>query len=205
MRKPGFLENIRLNGLTYDQYVQKTDEDSEKKIPEGASDIEINRHSVLKLNIQRMKRIDKTYIVSDKMLEALRSIDQKQLWMIISEPWCGDSAQIVPQLQKIASENSLIDLKILLRDKNLGIMDLYLNKDKKRSIPVLVAFDENGEELFKWGSRPAVAENLVKELKSQGLSSDEFGVKLHLWYAQNKGLEIEKELLTLLEQSTVSH
>jgi hypothetical protein len=82
-------------------------------------------------------------------------------------------------------------------------MDLYVSENNKRSIPVLVALDVQGEELFKWGSRPAIAENLVNELKSNGRSKDEYISKLHLWYAQNKGVEVEKEIQSQLINGTV--
>lgn len=197
------FEKIQINGLTYEQYLQRTIEDSEKNIPDDASEIIKSRHSILKLNIHRMNRVEKTYNISEKLISELSSIKEKQLWMLISEPWCGDSAQIVPQLTKMAEVNPLVELKILLRDENPEIMDLYVSENNKRSIPVLVSFDEQGEELFKWGSRPAYAENLVNELKSNGFSKDEYLSKLHLWYAQNKGLEVEKEILSQLKSRII--
>jgi hypothetical protein len=194
-------EKIKINGLTFKQYLQRTIEDSEKIIPEDVSEIIKSRHSILKLNIHRMNRVGKTYNISDELITELINIKEKQLWMVISEPWCGDSAQIVPQLAKMAEINPMIELKILLRDENPDIMDLYLTEDNKRSIPVLVTFDEQGEELLKWGSRPASAEKLVSELKEQGFSKDEYLAKLHLWYAHNKGIEVERELISLFKNT----
>lgn len=203
MLQPYLREKIQLNGLTFKQYLQRTIEDSEKIIPEDASEIIKSRHSILKLNIQRMNRVEKTYNVSEELITELINIKEKQLWLVISEPWCGDSAQIVPQLTKMAEVNTLIELKILLRDENPDIMDLYVNHNHKRTIPVLVTFNEQEEEIFKWGSRPAAAEKLVCELKEQGLLKDEYLTKLHLWYARNKGLEVEREILSHLKNSTV--
>ena len=119
--------------------------------------------------------------------------------MVLTEDWCGDSAQNLPYIAKIAECNSLIKLRILPRDQNLDLMDLYLTDQKSRSIPKLVAFDEFGNELFQWGPRPYEAQKLVMELNALGLSKNEFNEKLHLWYGRNKGKSIENEFVELLK------
>ena len=70
-------------------------------------------------------------------------IDHPQLWMVLTEPWCGDSAQCLPCLDILAEIHAYITMRFLLRDDNLDIMDHYLT-DGKRSIPLLVAFDPEG-------------------------------------------------------------
>ena len=77
--------------------------------------------------------------------------------MVITENWCGDSAQNLPYL-KIASCNPLIDFRIILRDDNLDIMDLYLTDNKSRSIPKLIA-KENGRA-FQWDQDQMKHKNL---------------------------------------------
>ncbi|MCL6097112.1 MAG: thioredoxin family protein, partial [Bacteroidetes bacterium] len=89
--------------------------------------------------------------------------------------------------------NPLIDLRILLRDQNLDIMDLYLTNGNSRSIPKLVVFDQDGNELVQWGPRPAEAQALVNKNKSEGKSKDEFIKELHLWYGRNRGKNLEEE------------
>jgi len=118
--------------------------------------------------------------------------------MIITETWCGDSAQSIPILAKAASLNDKINLRIVLRDENLNIMDSYLTNGS-RSIPKLVAFDENDNELFQWGPRPQQAQNLMLKMKNDGAPKDEMNKQLHLWYAKDRGNEIEKELIELLK------
>jgi hypothetical protein len=118
--------------------------------------------------------------------------------MVITETWCSDSAQNLPIIAKAAELNDKIDLRILLRDSNTDIIDHYLTNGKSRSIPILVAFDSDGNELFKWGPRPDTAKTLVTNLKSDGFSKEEFNHQLHLWYGRNRGKEFESELVELL-------
>jgi len=59
-------------------------------------------------------------------------------------------------------------------------------------------YDENGNEIFRWGPRPKEAQQLVTRLKSEGMEHDAFVEQLHLWYARNKGVALVSELKTLL-------
>ncbi len=155
-------------------------------------------HGYTKLNLQRMSRVEKTFTVSDELQHLLPSIKTRQNWIVITEGWCGDSAQNLPALAKIAKVNPLIELQIIERDENLDIMDLYLTNGT-RSIPVLISFDENGNEIFRWGPRPKEAQQLVTRLKSEGMEHDAFVEQLHLWYAKNKSVALESEIKVLLK------
>jgi thiol-disulfide isomerase/thioredoxin len=119
--------------------------------------------------------------------------------MVLTEDWCGDSAQTLPFIACIAEENPHILLKILLRDENPDIMDLYLTNGK-RAVPKLVAFDESGEELFVWGPRPQPAAEVFREGIAEGLPKKEVYPKLHLWYGRDRGKTVEKEFLGILER-----
>ena len=78
-------------------------------------------------------------------------------WFVLTEGWCKDAAQIVPVLHALAKLNSNIELKVLLRDDNLDLMDQYLTNGKRRSIPRLIAVDPDVmEELSSWGPSAAI-------------------------------------------------
>lgn len=58
-----------------------------------------------KLNFSRSKRLDKTIDFSEKQKDFFQDIDEKQTWLVITEPWCGDAAQSLPFLNKIAESS----------------------------------------------------------------------------------------------------
>jgi len=183
--------------FTYKDFVNKIET---KNISDASNQLDTEAkklHEYTKLNLQRMKRVEKTFTVSDELKQLLSTIKTKQNWVVITEGWCGDSAQNLPALAKIAIVNPLIELQIIERDENLNIMDLYLTNGT-RSIPILISFDENGNEIFRWGPRPKEAQRLVTRLKSEGMEHDAFVEQLHLWYARNKGVALESELKILL-------
>jgi hypothetical protein len=195
MIKTFFIEKRPHKGLTYSQYIDSINYKLESN---NASDLD--KYEIIKLNLHRSNRINKTYVVNETLFRKIKSIDKKQIWMILTEDWCGDSAHNIPHIAKIAECNPLIELRILFRDENLDIMDLYLTEEKTRSIPKLVAFDSDGNELFQWGPRPKEADELVKRAKLEGKSKDQFLNELHLWYGKDKGKTIEKEFSSIFDE-----
>lgn len=152
-----------------------------------------------KLNIHRIKRILRTYQPSENIKTVIKKLNKDLIFLVITEDWCGDSAQNLPYIYKISSLSSKIDLRILERDSNLDIMDLYLTNNS-RSIPKLVCFDKEFNELFQWGPRPIGAIELFKDLKAKGLEKHLIIEQLHHWYALNKGIDIENEFETLINK-----
>lgn len=183
--------------LSYEEYQREAEILADKPFDPNENEIAIKRNSTRKLNLARTKRIEKQYEPSDRIKSIINEIDEEQTWLVITESWCGDSAQNLPYIAKIAELNNKIKLKIIYRDENPDIMDKYLT-DGNRSIPKLVAFDKDDNELFHWGPRPQSAQELVKELKGEGVDAEERNKQLHTWYAKNKGEELEQEFIIIL-------
>ena len=78
------------------------------------------------LNDKRMKRLDKTIKILDDTKQFLKTIKSPQTWLVLTEGWCGDAAQNLPVIHKMAEVNSNINLQLVLRDENLELMDLFL-------------------------------------------------------------------------------
>lgn len=188
-----FVDKRPHNGMTYKEFF-KNFENIVGNLSENDPDTD-----KLKLNFQRIRRIEKSYIVNNELCTRIKEITEPQLWMIISENWCGDSAQIIPYLAKFTECNPIIDLRIIERDKNPDIIDSYLTNGT-RSIPKLIAFNENGDELFQWGPRPKEAIELIAKAKSDGKTKEEFLEMLHLWYGRDRGKSLEREFIFLLNQ-----
>ncbi len=107
------------------------------------------------LNQRRMKRLDKTLKISDESVSKIKDFAKKVSWLVLTESWCGDAAQTMPMMNKVAELNENITLRVILRDENLDIMHRFLTNNSM-SIPKLVMVsDETGEVLGEWGSRPS--------------------------------------------------
>ena len=148
------------------------------------------------LNLQRMLRLTKTFELSEQDKAWIATLPS-QSWYMITEGWCGDSAQSLPIIAAMAAYNPNISLKICLREANPAIMNQYLTNGSK-SIPVLAIFEHN-EEIARWGPRPAGAQTLFLEHKAQATPFEAFEIALQQWYNKDKGAEILSELRKLLK------
>ncbi|MBB6682183.1 thioredoxin family protein [Aequorivita sp. 609] len=151
-----------------------------------------------KLNFSRTKRLDKTAKVSEEAMEVFKSVSNKQTWLVITEPWCGDAAQTLPFLNKIAQEADNIDLKIVLRDDNLELMNQFLTNGSQ-SIPIVIMIDEDMNVLQTFGPRSKAATKLVSDYKEEhGKIDDAFKEIIQVWYNKDKGISIVNDLVNSL-------
>ncbi|TPE43776.1 thioredoxin family protein [Pontibacter mangrovi] len=150
-----------------------------------------------RMNMHRMRRVEKV-ILEDELVEMMLSVRTRMTWVVLTEAWCGDAAQCLPAIVKIADASPLIEVKLLLRDENPEIMDAYLT-DGGRSIPKLIALDaDTMEVLGTWGPRPEPAQQLFLDMKAQGADYSVFAEKLHAWYAKDKSRALQQEFKELI-------
>jgi hypothetical protein len=152
-----------------------------------------------KLNRQRMHRLEKTVVINDSLKAKAQNFGRKMIWLIITEGWCGDAAQNIPLIEKIAAESPNIETRYVLRDENLELADAYLTNNA-RSIPKLIALDaETLSELGTWGPRPLIAMDYFYDLKHQGLEKPLIMENLQRWYIADKNQSIQTEFENLIE------
>ncbi len=153
-----------------------------------------------KLNESRMHRLDKTLQVIDEVKEYLENIQRPYIWLVLAETWCGDAAQVVPVINKMAEVSDKIDLRILLRDENEALMNLFLTNGTK-SIPKLIMLDKKTNEVIAdFGPRPKGAKQLIIDYKTtHGMVDETAKIELQKWYLNDKGVAIQKEIIALME------
>jgi hypothetical protein len=189
-------------GMSYEEYRRLID----ALIMVGKSTAERESESLLeysKMNVVRMKRLDKTIEIIPELCEAIEKNQDPQTWLVLTEGWCGDAAQIVPVFEKIAALNNNIRLRFLLRDQNLNLMDRYLT-NVTRSIPKLIVLNKDGEEIFNWGPRPKVLQEMFYHMKANAIENSIIKEEMHRWYAADKTITTQKEILELFEKAMVN-
>ncbi len=150
------------------------------------------------LNDKRMKRLDKTIKLTEETIAKVKDVKEPQTWLVLTEGWCGDAAQNLPVIHKIAEENPNIDLKLVLRDENVELMDEFLTNGG-RSIPKLIALDKENEVISTWGPRPTTATKMVADYKNEHGSLDaEFKKNLQVWYNKDKGNDVQKDIISFI-------
>ncbi|MEO8252770.1 MAG: thioredoxin family protein [Flavobacterium sp.] len=152
------------------------------------------------LNETRMNRLDKTMVILDENANKLKALKNEFIWIVISEGWCGDAAQLVPIFDKMTQvSEGKIELKIVLRDDNLELMDHFLT-NKGRAIPKLIVINKKTSgALAHWGPRPKGASDLVENYKKEHKVLDEaIKTELQLWYLHDKGLTTQAEIMDMM-------
>jgi thiol-disulfide isomerase/thioredoxin len=85
--------------------------------------------------------------------------------MAIGEPWCPDVFRGLPVAAKLAEATGL-DLKIFFRDQNVDIMNEFLYKGEFQSIPTLVFYDKDMNQLGVWHERAQKARDEMPQLSA---------------------------------------
>lgn len=150
-----------------------------------------------KLNWSRMNRWLKRFEPNEAVKKLIGSITEPQHWIVITEPWCGDASHSVPQLYQIVKNNPNIDFEIQLRDQEPFLIEDYLS-DGSKSIPKLIIRNDVGHDKVIWGPRPQPLQRIFIQMKEAGKSSEEVNEAVQKWYNEDKGEELQKELIAQL-------
>lgn len=149
------------------------------------------------LNEKVMDNVEETTLIIDETKALIKNLKHDYIWLVISEGWCGDAAQLLPIIHKMAEiDPKKIDLRIVFRDENPELMNYFLT-NKKRAIPKLI-FINKATTLVEnhWGPRPAGAVELMVDYKKQfGIIDETARAELQMWYAHDKGLSTQQEII----------
>lgn len=195
------IEKSLKNSYAYPEYRAHVSQLLLEGLSTGNTQSEAMTHYTT-LNEVRMNRLDKTIKIPQDIKYRLDNLKKKHVLLIISEGWCGDAAQIVPVINKMAQASDKLDVHIVLRDTNDELMSEYLTNGA-RSIPKLVLLEPNAlHPRASWGPRPQAAAQMVRDYKEKfGVINEEAKTELQKWYLQDKGYSTMQEIMLLLENA----
>lgn len=115
--------------------------------------------------------------------------------LVIAEDWCGDAANTVPVLAKLAEEAVGVELRIVRRDEHSTLMDRYLSPTGARAIPVVIALDSDFRPKGWWGSRPSQLQEWV--MANRDMEKTARYLEIRKWYARDRGETTLREVLSI--------
>jgi hypothetical protein len=137
--------------------------------------------------------------VPDDVLHRARGLGGRWRFLVLSEVWCGDGANVIPYLARLVEGAANLEMRILSRDENPDLMDDHLTGEA-RAIPVVMILDEDFREVGWWGPRPAPLHDLfLREIKP--LPKPERYPRLRAWYAKDRGRTTLEEILSMVPVS----
>lgn len=127
-------------------------------------------------NRERIEANEARVVIDEETRRAFRALPRPLHVLVLAEDWCGDVVANLPVLVALAREAGTLDVRIFYRDRNLDLMDRWLNQGKHRSIPVFVFYDEDFHELGHWIERPASVTELRARRRAEIFAAHpEFG------------------------------
>lgn len=124
----------------------------------------------------QLERNEQTLELKPDDLAAFKSLPRTLNVLALAEDWCGDVIANLPILGRIARESGKLNVRVLLRDQHLDVMDQYLKEGQFRSIPVFVFLDDQFNELGVWIERPdAVTQRREAKRRELYAQHPEFG------------------------------
>ena len=117
----------------------------------------------MRTNKERFEKRMADALITPADREAIRG--RKLRILVITEDWCGDALVGFPGLAKLVDDAPNVEMRVFLRDANPDVMDQYLKRGLYRTIPVIVFFDEQMNELARYMERQDVVTELRTLLK----------------------------------------
>jgi Thioredoxin len=136
-----------------------------------------NYIEAMQVNKKEMNQIYNGFSLSDEEKTRLADLKDAGLKVIaLTEDWCGDAMLNNPILLKLAEEAGM-DVRFILRDQNLELMDQYLTNGTSRAIPIYIFIDKEGDEKAVWGPRAKQIQELVDSERSKLPAQDDVNFK----------------------------
>jgi hypothetical protein len=90
--------------------------------------------------------------------------------MMLAENWCGDVHRNSPLIAHIVEAMPGAELRVFLRDQNADLRDSFLNNGYQ-SIPVVVFFDKDWNEIGRWLERAHGATTVTAGIRARTLGA----------------------------------
>jgi len=109
-------------------------------------------------------------VLTEEERKFFPGIHQVRYALMLAENWCGDVHRNSPVLAHLCDAMPNCELRVFFRDQNLDLTDCFLNNGY-RSIPVLVFFDKDWNEIGRWIERAHPATAKVVGIRARTLDA----------------------------------
>lgn len=104
--------------------------------------------------------------LTDEERKFFSGISQVRYVLMIAENWCGDVHRNSPLVAHLVEAMPGAELRVFFRDQNLDLTDCFLSNGF-RSIPIVVFFDGDWNEVGRWIERANAATAKVAQIRAR--------------------------------------
>lgn len=151
------------------------------------------------MNVELYRNFRSRTEVPEEYATRIAATGRRWHLLVISEDWCGDSVNIVPWVDALASASPGTEMRLIGRDANADLMDLHLTNGRSRAIPIVLVLDDAFVERGWWGPRPGPMQEWFLSDEAQRLAKPERYRELRIRYARDRGRTTMEEIVQLIE------
>ena len=201
MSQGTITDSVLSETISFEEYLELTKDIVEEKLPRAGIYLADNTFRYTRSNQERMKKVLDNIVLNQKLYNLLSDLKERWIWLVITEPWCGDASWGTPALCMIASASDKIDFRILLRDTHPEIIKAYQTAGTD-SIPKLICLRKSDlKELGTWGPRPKELHEMVLKFKdSPGFDYRESVRRLHAWFEEDMTKSTQEEIIDCVKE-----
>jgi len=107
-------------------------------------------------------------VLTEEERKVFSGVNHVRYVLMLAENWCGDVHRNSPLIAHICDAMPNCDLRVFLRDQNPDLRDALLNNGYQ-SIPVVVFFDKDWNEVGRWIERAHAATAKVLAVRAKTL------------------------------------
>ncbi len=108
--------------------------------------------------------------LTDEERKFFSSVSGVKYVVMLAENWCGDVHRNSPLIAHIVDAMPGAELRVFLRDQNADLRDTFLNNGYQ-SIPVVVFFDKDWNEIGRWLERAHGATTVTAGIRARTLGA----------------------------------
>jgi len=140
--------------------------------------------------------------VDAEAVTRVRQLGARRRLLIVAEDWCGDSANTLPYVARLAeSAPEVLDLRIIDSSAGRPVMEAHRTLDGRAATPTVVLLDETGAFLAAWVERPSALQKWYIEQQDLLNQRDLLDQK-YKWYKEDQGKSAIREIVELLALHT---
>lgn len=136
--------------------------------------------------------------VPDELLGRAGALEGTWRLLVVAEDWCGDSANTVPYLARLAADVPGLELRIVDSDVGRDVMNRHPTPDGRAATPTVLVLAEDGSEAGCWVERPSELQRWWIE-NPEGLDRDAQLAAKYAWYDDDAGVSTMREIVERLE------
>ena len=141
---------------------------------------------------------DRGQELTPAMLATAREIPGSWRLLVVAEDYCGDSANTVPYVARLAEALDNLDLRVVDSRAGAGVMDAFLTPDGRGATPTMVLLDDQGEPVGCLVEQPQPLQTWwlgdAKEIEDD----DERFDRKYAWYDEDAGASTTAEIVEIM-------